>query len=261
MMKFENQSLHINSLLPRFLVIAGVLLFAPYTLLITWSSLFSTMPLAFASFVGLWQFFLSWLLLAHAEVYVFTCVGFIILSILGMIIGHPSRKQVAALVLVLGMVCLFVFAPYRPAVKAANGYHMVVPTAPSFFMRGLKNAQAVAEVTPCQYRLLGWQQETLFYQSECKNEKVRTWQFSPEAMQQPIEYFDSSPQDLYGETLSHEATLAQVVADNIYPLEAEYAVRSLYVPKSGLLSPSGKWLALISQHLYSTQDVILVTPE
>jgi hypothetical protein len=260
-MKFESQLFISNHLFARFVVIAGVLLFAPYALLTIGSKLFSQIPLAFASIVGLWQFFLSWFLLSQPEVYVLLCTSFILLSLLGLFFGRSSPKQGAVCLLVLALVCFFAFAPYRPAVKAAEGYRMIVPTAPSFFMRGLRNAQAIAEVTPCEYRLLGWQHETLFYQSTCGNTSLRTWQFSPDTMQQPIEHLGSPIQNLYANPTSHAATLAQVIAQDVYPPEAEHSVRVLYVARSGLLSPGGEWLALIAQRVYSTQDVIVVTTD
>ena len=251
------QTVSKGSLLTNFLIITGILLFGPSLLRILPARISSFFPEISIQMIYMWHFFSSWLL-AHTGAYILICVGFIACLIVGFVLYRPSRKRVIALSLLLMLVLFYMLTPYQPAVRAAEGYSMIVPTAPNLFMRGLRNAQTVAELSSCEYELLGWEQETLFYQSKCEDGAVITWQISPDQMRRPIEFNGPIPASLQTDLLTRDETLAQVVAQNVYPVDKEPSVRFIAVTAPGHLSPSKRWVALISQHLYSTQDLLII---
>ncbi|MFN8486462.1 MAG: hypothetical protein U0350_02655 [Caldilineaceae bacterium] len=246
--------------LTRLGISLGLLLFAIYPILILTIPLRIHTPLTLIGIMGFWQFLLSWLVFGYTFGYLLACFGVIGLAIFALAFEQPERWQQLMLTLVFALILFFVLAPYRPAVQAAPGYQLLVPTTPAPFWRGLKNAQAMGEYRPCIYKILGWQQTTLFYQSRCGN-MLQNWRFDSAHLQAAKETLGRLPTTLETKQLTHEATLAQVSAGAVYPPEAEYSVRGVYVPEPGFLSPDGKWLALVSKHLYAAEDVVIVTHE
>lgn len=250
-----------NSMFIGALVTAELLLFLPYFIFPLWKLFAATFPPVWLLPLGLWNFLVSAFLLGHVAGYWLACGGALLLAVVAFFFQQPNRRQMFGLGLTLLIVFAFMVAPYQPAVEAAPGYTMLVPTTPTFFLRGLKNAQAMGEINVCQYQILGWQQQTLFYQSNCQSEGNQTWQFRPGQDAKPARYTGAIPGTLHVNQPTREATLNCVDAAGVYPPQEEYAVRRLYVPDRGYLSPDKGWLALITHYSYGAEDVILVRHE
>lgn len=236
-------------------LLLSLFFFLPHTVL--WFLWVSTEHIsqAVAGSFGLWHFFLSWLLLGHPIRYLLICGGMSLLLVVAALREGHLWKTKGILFLAAAMLLIFMLAPYRTAVVAADGYQMMVPTAPSLLFRGLKNAQAMGEQKPCRYELLGWQEKTLFYQSVCYDDQTDLWQVTPLGETQAKERKAALPTTLFKENLTHQATLEQV-RSIIAP-----SARNMFVPEPGMLSPDGKWVALISKHLYSAEDVLILSEE
>lgn len=234
-------------------LLLSLFFFLPHTVL--WSLWLSTENISsdIASSFGLWHFFLSALLLGHPIRYLLICGGIGLLLVVAALREGRSWKTKGILLLAAAMLLIFILAPYRPAVVAADGYQMIVPTAPSPLFRGLKNAQAMGEQKPCRYELLGWEEKALFYQSVCYFGLTHIWQVTPESEYRVKEWKGPLPVTLFQEPLTHQATLEQVMG--IFGSSSH----GIFVPEPGMLSPDGKWVALISKHIYSAEDVLILS--
>ncbi|MCA9945240.1 MAG: hypothetical protein KC449_17265, partial [Anaerolineales bacterium] len=56
----------------------------------------------------------------------------------------------------------------------------------------------------------------------------------------------------------HEDALQMVRADGVRPVKYEAVTREILLVGDGLTSPDGQWTAIISQHIYAPQDILLI---
>ena len=119
-----------------------------------------------------------------------------------------------ALPLLAIVALLFIFR-YSAALSAAPGYEAIWVTEPSFPAGYVKTGQIILELQPCTYELLGWQEETLYYQSNCQ-ENIQFWQYK------------------------------------------EMVTRRVLLAGNGMATQDGEWTAVVSQHVYAPQDVLIV---
>ncbi|MBX3011137.1 MAG: hypothetical protein KF832_06495 [Caldilineaceae bacterium] len=204
---------------------------------------------------GIWNFLVSWLLLGQSLGYLLMIVTMVGLSLVALFYERPSWWQRLFVGSVMGALLWFVFAPYVPAVQPAQGYQMVVVTEPFPWLRGLARAQAMGEQKVCTYQVLGWQATSLFYRADCGTEQGHIWQFTAGEMARPELYTGALP-TLMQDSLSQTETWETVQAFATRPSHSD--LRSLYVPKPGVRSPDGKWVAMVASYLYSREDVLLV---
>ena len=183
---------------------------------------------------------------------------FILSMLFSLIKEKHNRKTLGILSLLSVSALVFVLLPYRPALAAADNYDMILLTEPSPILRGLKRVQAIGEYHPCTYDLLGWESETLYYRSTCKHENQQVWQFNPATGPVPVGY---APQHLDTETLPRDSALEYLQAKYAFPPSAEHSIRDLQLKDPILISPNGKWMTIVCQHVYSLEDVLTVQIE
>lgn len=100
----------------------------------------------------------------------------------------------------------------------------------------------------------------LYYQAACGSADSEVWAYSPERPDRahPV---TTAPADLSIELLPHAQVLELVRVTSIYPPEAEPSTRSSSVRADGLVSPDGRWIALVARHIYGPEDVLIVAAQ
>ena len=191
--------------------------------------------------------------------YILVSIAGISIACVGLIWGRPNWLLRIWLLLVILTIVIFPFVlRYRPALTSAPGYEMQVVTDPGFFGGIVKASQNLVEHTPCDYQLIGWSADNqLYYEAMCRT-RAQVWRYSPT---QPSRHtqISSRPKELGGYEMPKERLLGMVRADGVRPREYESVTRPILLGSSGLVSPDGHWVALVTQHVYGTQDVIVLT--
>jgi len=192
--------------------------------------------------------------------YVTISVAGLALTVAAFLWARPVTHSASRLALGLGLLSILVFPwfyRYQPAVEAAPGHTMQVLTRPGLLEGVAKRAQVSLEIRPCEYTLLGWTPDnTLHYRAVCENRPAQMWAYDPQQYRLALEAaepFAKLVQDTSGVTV-----LDQVRASGVYPPEEEFNARCMAVRGSGLLSPNGHWVAVLVQHLYGPQDVLIL---
>ncbi len=241
-------------------LVIGGLFFLPHVLLqlfapVQWW-LIDVAP-GVATVTSAWDMLTSLFVLGYFWPYMLICISVLLLTALALWRRPLSRWMAVVLMLILASMAWFAFAPYTPALSAAPGYEMVVPTLPSPLLSGLKNTQARGEVKPCAYELLGWQGETFFYSATCGRGEPMMWFVVPDAAAQPVAA-ETLPDDLENSITGHQFVSEQFALPRVSPPEAAASVRDLYIRGHAMISPSGTWTAIVASYLYGAEDVVLV---
>jgi hypothetical protein len=164
-----------------------------------------------------------------------------------------SYKQALLFLLIVALLLIF---RYSPALSAAPGFEATWVTQPRFPAGYVKTGQIIFEHQPCFYKLLGWQGNSLFYQAECQGE-VQFWQYGV-SQNKRAELVTAVPLNLSQNVIPHEEALQMVRADGVRPVEYEAITREILLVGAGLAAPDGSWTAVISQHIYAPQDILLI---
>ena len=178
---------------------------------------------------------------------------------MGLVKGQPSKfVRVWLLLLLCATIAFPLFFHYQPALVAAPDYRMQWVTNPGFLGGVIKAAQNSVDKTPCKYELLGWSTDNqLYYQANCSKE-TQLWQYSP-TQESSQRAGSSPPANLDVATVSENRVLGMVRAEGVRPQTYESGTRPILLKSDGLLSPDGKWIAVVTQHIYGTQDLIILT--
>ncbi len=244
---------------------AGLVLFGPYFLYLfaeaAWPSLPAipgiTLTVLMTPFVLLWWFF-SMPQFSIPGFYLWAGFGLAGLTLLALLRDRPFRRAhlLPILILLVAAAGPWVF-PYRPAVVAAPGYQMLVPTQPDPIGGMTKRAQRFMEITPSRYTLLGWDDgDVLYYRDESKGSPSRIWAFAPGREELPREVVQAPPH------ISAEGQQSSVlgwVRSATSSPEHEPSDRSVKVRGGGLKSPSGRWMAVATRWIYGPEDVIVLS--
>ncbi|GJM42548.1 MAG: hypothetical protein DHS20C20_28300 [Ardenticatenaceae bacterium] len=170
--------------------------------------------------------------------------------------GNGRLLFLAGFLLII--LALFTWLRYHPALLAAPGFTLHNITEPGWLNGRVKSVQAIAEITPCTYTLLGWQDETHFYyEAEC-GQRSQLWRYTIATEQ--LEKATATPNDLYAEAVPAENVTEAVLA-NVYPRELATVSREVFIEGDVFPSLDGRFTALISRHIYGPQDVLLISPE
>jgi hypothetical protein len=179
-------------------------------------------------------------------------------------VSRWRRVTVVAIAAICGacylgcVIAVLLIVRYQPAVIAAPGYEMHWPTRPDPAASVVKSYQRFLEIRTCDYTLLGWSAEnTLFYQEACRGSPPRIWAYDLENRGQPYQV-NASPAHLVWETVPRVLILERVRSPGVHPADAEPMVRSLEVRADGLVSPDGRWVAVVVRHVYGPEDVIVL---
>ena len=144
---------------------------------------------------------------------------------------------------------------YQAPLRGVAGYETYLATTPGYFGSPVKWVQDFLEVTPCQYRLLGWDEDDVFYYESVCDGMNQLWQFDPELRQS--QRVATKPTDLYVQARSQDDVLEVVRAVGVRPREYESFTRPLYLVEDGLVSRDGLYTAVLTQRVYSVYDVVV----
>lgn len=164
-----------------------------------------------------------------------------------------SYKRFLLFLIIAALLLIF---RYPAALSAAPGFEEIWVTQPRFPAGYVKTGQMILEYQPCTYELLGWQSDSLYYQSACR-ENIQSWRYDVNQNEQ-AEKVTAVPPNLTQTIIPHEATLQMVRADGVRPVKYEAVTREILLVGDGLASPDGTWTAVISQHIYAPQDILLI---
>ncbi|MBC7234069.1 MAG: hypothetical protein H5T68_12600 [Chloroflexi bacterium] len=169
------------------------------------------------------------------------------------------RRAVLLTILALIVISLTVFAVlvlhYQPALSAAPGYEAIFVTKPHFWENPIRVWQRVTEQRPCEYQILGWSADNrLYYQATCGTE-TQVWEYALNRESSQT----SLPNALIQNTLSRGNVLDMVRADGVRPREYEPVTRPVLLKSEGYLSPDGRMIAIVTQHLYGPQDIVILS--
>lgn len=211
-------------------------------------------------YISLWVLSIPQIVVFGAlERYLLVSLAGIVLTLAALVWARPGRRTRVLLFLVLLAILIFPwFYRYQPAVVAAPGYAMHVPTHPGRLGSVAKHAQASTEITPCEYTLLGWRDDgTLYYQAACGGAGPQVWRFDP-SKASSAQRVAQAPADLTRQRPA-ASILEWLRAPEVYPPEEEPNARRVAVQDSGLTSPDGHWVAVVVGHLYGPQDVVVLS--
>jgi hypothetical protein len=146
---------------------------------------------------------------------------------------------------------------YQPAVVARSDLRMVIATQPSWFAESIaRYAQTGAELRPCEYDLLGWAPDGAFYYNAICRGETSHWSIDPGSGQS---HAVSSSPALEFETIGQSTMQDFVQIAGVTSEDAtRFALATLLVNGEVLRSGDGTWIALVCQHIYGPQDVILI---
>lgn len=117
----------------------------------------------------------------------------------------------------------------------------------------------MAERVPCRYELEGWDaKEQLYYTATCRG-TASYWRYAPATEWR--EQVEAIPSALIAERSDRDTVLARLRAPGVRPTRQEPSVRSLLLRDAGLVSPDGRYTAVITNHQYSVQDVMALKEE
>ncbi|MHB0870948.1 MAG: hypothetical protein ACYC5J_16055 [Chloroflexota bacterium] len=170
----------------------------------------------------------------------------------------PNPDVPSALPLtLLAPVVLISFAFTMPLFSAADAYLWAGVAVAGLLLFALRRGQDFMDMVPCRHTLLGWDsEEVLYYREESMAQPSRIWAFAPGREQQPREVV-AAPSDLVAD--GEQPSVLEWVRSSTSRPEHESNDRRIKLRGSGLRSPSGRWVAAITQWIYGPQDVILLS--
>lgn len=145
---------------------------------------------------------------------------------------------------------------YQPPLSATRGYETQLVSDPGYFGSPIKWFQAIFEIIPCTYNLIGWTDlNMLIYESSCYHIN-QIWMYDPEKFY--WRRIGTELPELYVHKAKRDEVLKIVRAQGVRPLEKEPTVRLLFLVDSGLVSPNGQYIAIITQRIYSVFDIVVL---
>ncbi len=200
----------------------------------------------------------SYIVFGNTYLYVGMSVAGVTTAVIGLWRRKFSKPARAWLLLLICAIVAFPFIyRYQPALTAVSSYKMTLVTETSFLGGIIKASQNATEQTPCTYELLGWNADNqLFYQATCDG-NTQLWQYILDASPNRLQ-IAALPTDLHADTIDDLAVLPMVRADGVRPEKYESMTRPIYLKSDGFVSSDGVWTAVVTQHLYGTQDVIIL---
>lgn len=212
------------------------------------------MPLSFVQYASFAFFAMT--LFGNLSTYLLATLASVAVTGVGLAKGRPGKLLGAWLVLLLVATLAFpLVCRYQPALWAAPGYQSEWVTNPGFLGGVVKAAQNIVEQRPCTYELLGWSADNRLHYSATCGAETQVWQHAPGGRSVQVSV---APADLSVDTLSKH-TAVTMLRTEIKPAVYEEQTRRLLLESDGFISPDGQWTAVVTQHLYGAQDVVLLS--
>ncbi|MBN1486893.1 MAG: hypothetical protein JW981_04575, partial [Anaerolineae bacterium] len=203
--------------------------------------------------------FFASILFGNLYTYILATLASVTVAIIGLVKMRPSKLPRIWLLLVICITIAFpFFLRYQPALVAAPEYKMQLVTNPGFLGGTIKASQNLVERTPCTYELIGWSIDNqLYYRANC-NTETQLWQYAPLQSRNHTQV-SIIPPDLSVITVSKNTVSEMMRAKGIRPAQYEPQTRRMLVKSTGIVSIDGQWTAVVTQHLYGTQDVVVLS--
>jgi hypothetical protein len=203
--------------------------------------------------------FFAYTIFGNLYAYTLATLASVIAVATGLIKGWSNKfLRVWFLLVMFATIAFPLFFRYQPALVATSGVGMQWVTNPGFFGGIIKASQNLVERTPCEYELLGWSTDNRFYYRAMCSAETQIWQYSPMQSGSPMQV-SSSPVNLGMSAVSENTILEMVRAEGVRPAVYEPVTRPILLKSRGVVSPDGQWIAIVTQHIYGTQDVIILT--
>lgn len=161
---------------------------------------------------------------------------------------HFGRRVLWAVMLVA--IVGFPFMPVKLIFEATESHSLTWVTKPPRWHGSMRFIQSVSELTPCKYELLGWEDDSLYYHSDCSGTET-IWRTS---LAGNIEETTSLPTELYVETVSNEDTMAGIAAIS----EGNSLVAWRF---EGMETADSQHYATIVNELFGPEDVVIISRE
>ena len=133
-------------------------------------------------------------------------------------------------------------------------------TQPNLLESVVKASDRLADVRQCDYQLLGWEPDNHFFYREICGGTVHLWQYDLGGAGTRASV-SAAPAALSREIISRDYLLAQLRAVGVLPQSVKPATRAVFLPTgqdNGYRSPYRRWGAVVVQHLYGPQDIVIV---
>jgi hypothetical protein len=167
-----------------------------------------------------------------------------------------TTRRLMVVIIVVAVLLLPALLRYRPPLVGAAGYNTFLVTDPGYWGSPVKAAQSFLEMQPCTYKLHGWDENNrLLYTAVC-DETETIWRYDPARDRQQSN--TTIPADLHTQRANRELVLTVVRADGVRPVRHEPYTRRLLLDEAGPVSADGRYTALITQHIYSVYDVVVL---
>lgn len=147
---------------------------------------------------------------------------------------------------------------YEPALSPIAGYHAQWLNPPPFYARVYYSVLNFGDIRPCEYTLAGWQNDvTLVFRWSCSNNNTGVIAHNLDTHH--VQPLDGVPANLIVRPVAKLIALEWLRAEGVRPVGYESITRPLMAKGDGLLSPDGKYLALISRSIYGPEDVLVLS--
>jgi len=201
------------------------------------------MPLSIALYLPF--AFFAYTLFGNLYAYILATIASVTAVVTALVKGRPSKLLRVWLLLVTCAITAFpLFFRYQPALVAGPGYRMQLVTNPGFLGGIIKASQNLVD-------------NLLYYRATCGAE-AQIWRYSPTQRGSHTQV-SSSPASLSVSTIPKDAVLGMVRSGGVRPEAYESVTRPILLESRGVVSPDGRWTAVVTQHVYGTQDVIILT--
>lgn len=170
--------------------------------------------------------------------------------------SRGKHKRFVLAVLVLLLLAVPALCRYQSPLAGVSGQETHLVTDPGYFGSPLRAAQIVLEMKPCAYTLQGWdREERLYYTAICLG-REKQWQYDP--ARQRRKEVQAIPPGLTVEAGERDEVLGRVRAAGVRPVRHEPYTRPLLLHDAGLVSTGGRYTAVITRHIYSVHDVVVL---
>jgi hypothetical protein len=192
-------------------------------------------------------------------------VGLWIATILVMVAAvatTASKRSPRSLLATAGLASIALSGPlvawYTPALSAIDPSKTLHVTNATGVTGLLMLRHRLGERTPCTYTLISWREPTLLeYSAHCAG-RDETRLFDTQSRRtQATSWAANGDHGLSARRMPFGDAL-ELVRAPVSSAEHEFPTRRIMLKGDGLLSPEGRWVALITQHIYGPQDVIIV---
>ncbi len=149
-------------------------------------------------------------------------------------------------------------SPYQPGLSPVAGYSLWNATQPRGLAAGyIKGLQNFFEITPCEYKIMGWDAGGAFYYQALCEGQLQLWTARPEE-RDSVRRIGQLPADVVDWPLSKNDVFPLVRVTSTWPASTEPYTRRLKIHSQPYPSPDGAWMAFVVKDVFGPQDVVVI---